>query len=195
MRPWPRALLAVALLSAGTLLAQVALTRVLAIAQGYHFAFLVISLALLGFGASGTLLAVAPRLGEPRLWPWHAAAYGALTAGAFFFIDTFPFDPYLVARQGTELLLLFADLVALALPFLFSGLLIGSMLSRAAEQAGRIYGANLLGSGVGAAMGPVILDVLGSERAVIGAGALGAVAALALAIAPRGGPALALTCR
>jgi hypothetical protein len=183
MQPALLPVLAVGLLSAATLLGQVALTRVLAIGQGYHFAFLVISLALLGFGASGTLLAVAPRLRDPRFWPWYAAAFGALQAGAFFFINAFPFDPYLVAREGTEVLLLFADLLALALPFLFAGLLIGSMLTRFAGRAGIVYGANLLGSGVGAALAPPILDALGSERSVIAAGLLGGIAALALALA------------
>src|SRR3990172_8133709 len=53
-----RALAGLGLLSAAVLLSQVALIRVFSIAQFYHFAFLVISLALLGFGASGSLLAL-----------------------------------------------------------------------------------------------------------------------------------------
>src|SRR5688500_12134815 len=117
MRPTLLALFAVALVSGAGLLAQVALTRVLAIAQGYHFAFLVSSLALLGFGASGSFLATAPRLREPRLWPWYAVAFGVLTAGALLFLDAFPFDPFLVTREGTEVAKLLADLIALALPF------------------------------------------------------------------------------
>src|SRR5512137_694068 len=52
----------VAALAATTLLLESTLTRLLAVAQFYHFAFLVISLALLGFGASGTVLVLAPRL-------------------------------------------------------------------------------------------------------------------------------------
>lgn len=182
MRPPLGQLFAVALLSAATLIGQVALTRVLAVAQGYHFAFLVISLALLGFGASGTLLAVVPRLRDQRLWPSYSAAFGAFSAGSFFFIDALPFDPYLVAREGGQVLLLFADLVALALPFLFAGLLIGAMLTRHAASAGRVYGANLFGSGVGAVLAPLLLEVFGSERAVMTAGVLGAVAGTALAI-------------
>ncbi|HSO29199.1 MAG TPA: hypothetical protein VLS28_04805 [Candidatus Sulfomarinibacteraceae bacterium] len=51
-----RALAGMGLLSAAALVSQVALVRVFSIAQFYHFAFLVISLALLGFGASGSLM-------------------------------------------------------------------------------------------------------------------------------------------
>jgi hypothetical protein len=47
-------------LAAAALLLEGALTRFLAVAQFYHFAFLVVSLALLGFGASGSLLSLFP---------------------------------------------------------------------------------------------------------------------------------------
>ena len=48
------------LLSAATLAWEIILTRVFAITQFYHFAFLAVSLALLGFGASGSLLSIFP---------------------------------------------------------------------------------------------------------------------------------------
>ena len=51
------------LLSAATLTFEISLTRLFSVAQFYHFAFMIGSLALLGFGASGTALAVLPRLG------------------------------------------------------------------------------------------------------------------------------------
>ena len=53
-----RTALSVAALAAAALLLESALTRLLAVAQYYHFAFLVVSLALLGFGASGTFLSL-----------------------------------------------------------------------------------------------------------------------------------------
>ena len=67
-----RALIGMALLSAAALLLQVALTRVFSVAQFYHFAFLVVSLALLGFGASGTALALWPGLRRTAWRPWFA---------------------------------------------------------------------------------------------------------------------------
>ena len=62
-----RLFLAIGLISTGTLLFETALTRFLAVAQFYHFAFLVVSLALLGFGASGTLLSIFPKIKEQPL--------------------------------------------------------------------------------------------------------------------------------
>ena len=43
-------------LAAASILLESTLIRMMAVAQFYHFAFLIISLALLGYGASGTLL-------------------------------------------------------------------------------------------------------------------------------------------
>jgi len=47
------------LLCAAVLVFQVALTRIFSFVTWYHLTFLAISLALLGFGASGTYLAEA----------------------------------------------------------------------------------------------------------------------------------------
>ena len=64
-----RTSLSVAALAAAALLLESALTRLLAVAQYYHFAFLVVSLALLGFGTSGIFLSLrkSPALG-PRIY-------------------------------------------------------------------------------------------------------------------------------
>jgi len=50
--------LAVALLSAGVLAYEVLLARLFSIVQWHHFAYMVISIALLGYGASGAFLAL-----------------------------------------------------------------------------------------------------------------------------------------
>ena len=48
----------VACVSAGLLGFEISLMRVLLVASWHHFAFLVIGVALLGFGASGTVLCI-----------------------------------------------------------------------------------------------------------------------------------------
>jgi hypothetical protein len=50
------------LLSAATLTFEINLTRLFSVAQFYHFAFMIVSIALLGFGASGTALSIFPAL-------------------------------------------------------------------------------------------------------------------------------------
>ncbi len=60
--------LAIALISAATLILELALLRIFAVQQFYHFAFMAVSLALLGAGASGSLLSVWRRRISPVLF-------------------------------------------------------------------------------------------------------------------------------
>ncbi|HTQ80473.1 MAG TPA: hypothetical protein VMM92_10790, partial [Thermoanaerobaculia bacterium] len=55
----------VGLVAMATLLFEVTLTRVFAVMMWHHFAYMIVSLALLGFGAAGSLL-TALRTGERR---------------------------------------------------------------------------------------------------------------------------------
>lgn len=171
----------VAVLSAAILLAEVTLSRVFAIVQFHHFAFLLVTLALLGFGASGSLMAVFPRLSSPRLWPAYALGFAVTSMAGYLLVVWFPFDSYRIAWDGREVWLLAANLLALALPFALAGLLIGGMLRRSPAQAGRIYGANLIGSALGAFGAPLAIVTLGAEHALPVAAALGAAAAVPLA--------------
>ena len=60
----PRRLLAAVLLvSLAVLMLQIVLNRIFSFTIWYHFAYISISLALLGFGAAGSLLAAFPGLG------------------------------------------------------------------------------------------------------------------------------------
>ena len=57
----------VALLSLAVLMLQIALNRLFSYTSWHHLAYISVSLALLGFGASGALLAAIPRLGGRSL--------------------------------------------------------------------------------------------------------------------------------
>jgi hypothetical protein len=64
---------AIFFLSASGLLLQVSMTRILSLIAWHHFAYLIISLALLGIGAAGTFLTVSPRMrGSEELEGWMA---------------------------------------------------------------------------------------------------------------------------
>ncbi|NNJ74599.1 MAG: hypothetical protein HKP56_05510, partial [Anderseniella sp.] len=58
--------LALAVISVAVLAYEVLLVRLFAIVQWHHFAFMAISIALLGFGISGTLLAIWQEWARPR---------------------------------------------------------------------------------------------------------------------------------
>ena len=140
------------LLSAATLLFEITLTRVFSVAQWYHFAFMVVSLALLGFGASGSLLSLFPRLVKKqlnRLLAVCAALFSLSCLGSYLLVNSIPFDSYRVAWESRQLLYLAVYYLSLAVPFLFTGLALGAALSKMPSQAGKLYSFNMLGSGLG----------------------------------------------
>ena len=170
----------VALFSATVLVFQIALTRLFSVAQFYHFAFLVISLALLGFGASGSLLAIWPRLRAPAWRPLFALATGPAMIAAYLVLNRWAFDSYAIAWDRAQVWRLLANLLCLAVPFTLAGALIGALLGDPALAPGRVYGANMIGSAGGAAAAPLLLAWLGDERILLLTAALSACGGLIL---------------
>lgn len=170
----------VGLLSAVVLLVQVTLTRLFSIAQFYHFAFLVISLALLGFGVSGSILAVWPRLRAARWRPLYGLGLALSVGGAYLIVNQYAFDSYAIAWDRRQVWRLLLNLLALAVPFTCAGALIGALLSDPQLSPGRVYGANMIGSAVGAAIAPLLLNWVGDARIIVLCGGLATLSAVML---------------
>jgi hypothetical protein len=187
------ALVGVGCSSAAVLILEVVLTRVFAVAQFYHFAFLAVSLALLGYGASGSVLAVWPRLGHggPRRWAVLAAAQSVATIGAYATTNIIPFDSFSLAWDRTQIAYLMVYLFVLAIPFFFGGTVIGALLAGWDQPvpipSHHIYAASLAGSGVGALLAVAALGQVGGEGVVALAALVALTGALAfdLAVRPR----------
>ncbi len=162
-------------LSAAVLLFQLTLTRIYSVSQGYHFAFLAVSLGLLGFGASGTALFVASglvkRLRE-RLLAWGALLFVLTTLGSFWLINVVPFDAYRLTVDRIMLLNMAVFYLAQVVPFFFAGLTIGGAITLDPSRSGSLYGSGLVGSGFGS------LLALGGPAALGPAYALGLVLTL-----------------
>jgi hypothetical protein len=112
---------AIALISAATLLLEISFLRLFAVQQFYHFAFMAVSLALLGAGASGSLLSVWKRRWPPAVL---CLLFGLATAGSYLIINYIPFDSFSIAWDGRQLLFLMIYFLSAALPFLFAGLIV-----------------------------------------------------------------------
>jgi SAM-dependent methyltransferase len=170
----------VALLSAAAIAAEILFMRLLSIALWHHFAYMVISLALLGYGASGTLLSLADRWLVPRfggIYPAAAALFGLAVPGAFALAGRVPFSPLEVAWNPRELFGLASIYLLLAVPYLCGGTAVGLALMRFPGGTGRLYGADLGGAGVGAAAVIGALFALPPEEAVLALGGCGFAAA------------------
>ncbi len=145
--------LAVATLSAAVLAYEVLLMRLLAIIQWHHFAYMVISIALLGFGASGTFLAFAQDRLKPHfvlVFAANAALFGILALVSFAIGERVPFNALEVVWNPEQLLYLAALYVLFTIPFFCGANCIGLALACFGERIGPVYCWNLIGSGIGA---------------------------------------------
>jgi hypothetical protein len=175
-------------LIAGSILSlEIALTRVFAIMMWHHLAYMVISVAMLGFGAAGSLLVVSgKRLGGS--WPagalaWLSAGYGVGVFAALVLATQLTVDTVGIWQDKSNLARLGSLYVIVFVPFLLGGGTIGLALSRLAAHVNRLYGADLLGSAAGGAASVWLLSRFGSSATVVIAGALGTLAALCFAFA------------
>ncbi|MFH1905796.1 MAG: hypothetical protein ABIL11_00155 [Chloroflexota bacterium] len=180
--PTRATLFSLLLLSAAALAFQVTLTRLFSVAQFYHFAFMIVSVAMLGYGASGTWLAIMPNLAriEPRRsLAWLALMTGLSILGAYLLINLLPFDSFSIAIDRWQIGILVLHYLALATPFFFSGMAVGLLLAAFPQESGKTYAFNLLGSATGSALALAAPSFLGSEGMVTLSSALAALAALA----------------
>jgi hypothetical protein len=150
---------AVFLITLSGLMFEIGLTRIFSATIWYHFAFVAISVALLGWGLGGFALHALRRRVRPSL---DQAAlltllYAASIPVSLWSIVRFPFHP-------DRLAFYFA---ASCLPFLLAGAALSMVFGLRREHAGALYFADLLGASLGAVGVTFLLSWLGAEQAVL----------------------------
>ncbi len=179
------------LLSAATLAFEITLTRLFSVTQFYHFAFMIVSIALLGFGASGTALAIFPGLGRKdptKTLGLLGLATGLSLVGAYVLTNRLPFDSFSIAWDPRQVAILVLHYLALATPFFFGGMAVGLLLTAFPRSAGQTYAVNLLGSALGCIVALAAPSYLSGEGTVVLASGLAAAAALVCLGKPRARP-------
>jgi hypothetical protein len=185
-----RLLIAVFLVSAAAIAYEILLMRVLSIVQWHHFAWMIISLALLGYGASGTVIALARQLLAPRFEAVFSAAallFSVTMVLCMAFGQRVPFNALEVIWDPGQFVQLAKLYLLFMLPFFFAATCIGLALSARRDLIDRIYFSDLLGAGLGAALVIGLLFLLPPQRAVLGLAAL-ALLASALSASALSGP-------
>lgn len=169
-----RFLLGISLVSAHILALELILTRFFSISQGYHYAFLVVSMAFLGFGA-GSIMLFSRRLRKYQeldfFLPGLALLMGLTVILSFYLANQLTFNPIELLWNENKLWLMPANFLILSLPFFLGGLTISLALTRFSTIVHQVYFADLTGAGLG-----IILSALGFRLA----GDLGAVRILIL---------------
>lgn len=172
---------AVFTLSCAALAYEVLLLRMLHIAHDHHFAFIILSLALLGYGAGGTALTLAQGM-LLRRPATSFATLGVLFSSAVILSPALawhvPFNPLEILWNGRQILRLCQVYLILSLPFFLAGTAVGLAFRSFPERIPRLYLADLCGAAAGAALAVGLLHVLDPARCLRLVALVGVLAAL-----------------
>jgi hypothetical protein len=176
-----RALLpAVALTSFSALLLELALTRLFSVVLFYHFAFLAISIALLGLGAGGVFAYLwKERLQgmELRRLMWMANMLAA--AAIPIVLEIVLHVPVSLRLSAGNFLRLSAIYLCSAIPFFLTGLQFSAIFGRESSRIPKIYGADLIGGALACLAVVPLLNWIGGPNTILFAALISAIAALA----------------
>jgi hypothetical protein len=167
--------ISVFLITLSGLILEVGLTRIYSASIWYHFAFVAISVALLGWGLGGFAVHLLKRTLRPSMNT--AALVTLLYAGAI------PLCLWLLVRFPFELDRLPLYFLAPLLPFFLAGMALSIVFDIHRAAAGSLYFFDLLGAALGAVLVTLLLYAFGGEAALLAGTIAPAIAAALLSFA------------
>jgi spermidine synthase len=175
----PKLIAGIALGSFSALLLELALTRLFSVVLFYHFAFLAISIALLGLGAGGVFAFLAKRwlarFDTRTLMAWLSVGNAAVIPVV---LGTILHVPVSLELSWVNFSRLTAMYLVAAIPFLLTGIAFSVIFARECSRITRMYGADLCGGAAACLAVVPLLNWLGGPNAILFAGFVSAVTAL-----------------
>ncbi len=176
-----RLLPATLLVSAGAIAYELLLMRALSIVQWHHFAYMIISLALLGYGASGTLIALFRRRFKAHFevaFSASALLFSVTMIGCFALGQRVPFNALEIVWNPRQFAYLSVLYLAFFVPFFFAATCIGLAFTCRQSQVSRIYFFDLGGAGLGAIVVIAALFALFPQDALLAVSTMPLVASV-----------------
>src|SRR5579862_1475403 len=169
----------IGLTSFAALLLELALTRLFSVVLFYHFAFLAISIALLGLGAGGVFAYLFK--GELSGYDTRLLASRLCMANAVVIVVVL--EIVLHSRVSLDVsaknfLRLTAIYLTAAVPFFLTGPLFSLVFARDTSRVSRLYGADLCGGALACLAVVPLLNWLGGPNAILVAGIALGIAAM-----------------
>jgi spermidine synthase len=167
------------LTSFAALLLELSLTRLFSVVLFYHFAFLAISIALLGLGAGGVFAyLLKKRLARTDTRTLAARLCIDNSVLVFVVLEIVLHMPVALEVSGRNFLHLSGLYIAAALPFFLTGLLFSVVFARETWRAPRLYGADLGGGALACVAVVPLLNWLGGPNTILAASVTMAAAAM-----------------
>src|SRR5919206_2022377 len=153
------------------LVLEVSITRIFSAAIWYHFAFVAVSVALMGLGASG--LVVHHRVKKLKgKWAENLTIYSAWGIAIFI-----PITLFVMHGLASQVIYLPLFMVLFSVPFFLVGIIISAAFNAFASVAGRLYAADLIGASAGALLVVLFLVLTGGEGATLIVGLIASIGA------------------
>ncbi|MBI4824708.1 MAG: hypothetical protein HY805_10865 [Nitrospirae bacterium] len=145
---------------------EITLTRIFSISLSYHFAFMVVSIAMLGIALSGTILSIYPRLKDLSRLGLYSILLSVSIPLSYLLSNQLPFDPVRLSWEKVAFLYILAYYAVLSIPFFFFGMIMSTAFSLKSKESGLIYGSDLLGAGLGSISAILIMAWAGPAMSV-----------------------------
>jgi len=169
----------IALGSFSALLLELALTRLFSVVLFYHFAFLAISIALLGLGAGGVFAYLWKPCVARRNTRRLAASCSLLNAILIVpVLEIVLHVPVSLDLTRTNFLRLSVIYLCSAVPFFLTGLQFSMIFARESSIVTRLYGADLIGGAIACLAVVPLLNWIGAPNAILFAALVSAVASV-----------------
>ena len=172
-------LVGLGLTSFAALLLELALTRLFSVVLFYHFAFLAISIALLGLGAGGVFAyLLKQRLALFQTRTLAARLCMANSVLVLVVLEIVLHVPVALTVTGKNFLHLSVLYLAAAVPFFLTGLLFSVVFARETWRVSRLYGADLSGGALACLAVVPLLNWIGGPNTILAAAVVMAAAAM-----------------
>ncbi len=169
------------IIALASLLHEFTMTRILSVSLWYHFAFMIISVALLGIGVSGVAISLFPKfLNKPidKLLTIVSLIYGASVVLTFILSYYIPIDPFSLFTQKIQFLIIPLYYLLITIPFFFSGLIISILLTKFSSEVSRLYFFDLVGAGLSVFAFTFFMPLVGGNGMIVVISAFGFLSAM-----------------
>lgn len=169
------------LISMAVLVLEFNLTRVLSVSLWYNFAFMIISIALLGFGISGVFLAkikLFERKNVNLSVSLLSVFFGVSVILSFYLMNKIPLDPFSLLSDKIQLIYLPIYYILITIPFFFAGLIIALLITTFREKVHKLYFSDLLGAGLACFIFILSVPLFGGEGTIAVVSIIGFISAI-----------------
>ena len=149
---------------------EVVLIRIFTVTMGYHFTYMVISMALLGYGSAGAFLTIRRDFLKKNAWKhivYACILFSLSILLSYIAANQVRFDLVNLSWDPTQIVYILVTFIILSIPFFFSGLIISGTIRMMSDLVGKLYFADLGGAAVGCFLPSLLFPLFSRGETVI----------------------------